>query len=59
MRVGTEAVAEQCRAIEGWRKQVGRPKRQDTAHGTEGLEALIEAQCRDDVEAAYRRSGGE
>ena len=56
VRVGTEAVAEQCRAIEGWRKQVGCPKRHESAHSTEGLEARIEALCRDDVEASYRHS---
>ncbi|KAK9901313.1 hypothetical protein WJX75_005944 [Coccomyxa subellipsoidea] len=56
VRVGTEAVAEQCRAIEGWRKQVGCPKRHESAHSTESLEARIEALCRDDVEASYRHS---
>ena len=59
MRVGAEAVAEQCRAIEELRKRVGCPKRLDTEHSTEVLEARIEALCKADVEASYRHSAGE
>lgn len=57
--MGTEAVAEQCRAIEEWRRQVGQPKRHDTAQSTESLEARIEAFCKLELEQAYRQPVGE
>lgn len=59
MRVGAEAVAKQCRAIEELRNRAGSPKRLETAHSTEALQARIETLCKADVEASYRSSAGE
>ncbi|CAL8470982.1 g10524 [Coccomyxa elongata] len=56
VRVGAEAVAKQCQAIEELRNRAGSPKRLETAHSTEALEARIETLCKADVEASYRNS---
>ena len=58
MRLGHEAVAEQCRAIDKWSAQVGKSKQQPGPASTAALEAKIEALCRERMEQAYRDISG-
>ena len=58
VKVGQEAVAEQCRAIEGWREEVGKPKLQPLLVSTAALEAKIESLCRDRMEQVYKSIKG-
>ena len=59
MKLGQEAVAEQCRAIDGWAVKVGKQKLQPTPPSTAALAAKIEGLCREDLEKAYRDIDGE
>ena len=56
--MGHQAVAEQCRAIEGWRAEVGKSKLQASAPSTAALEARIEDLCRESLEKAYKDING-
>ena len=56
--MGHQAVAEQCRAIEGWRAEIGKPKLQSSALSTAALEARIEGLCRERLEKAYKDING-
>ena len=58
VKVGQEAVAEQCRAIDGWREEVGKPKLQPLPVSTAALEAKIESLCRDRMEQVYKSIKG-
>ena len=58
VKVGQEAVAEQCRAIDGWREEVGKPKQQPSPVPTAALEAKIESLCRDRMEQVYKSIKG-
>ena len=58
VKVGQEAVAEQCRAIDGWKEEVGKPKLQPSAVSTAALEAKIESLCRDRMEQVYKTIKG-
>ena len=58
VRIGQEAVAEQCRAIDGWREEVGKPKLQPMPVSTAALEAKIESLCRDRMEQVYKNING-
>lgn len=56
--MGHQAVAEQCRAIEGWRGKLGKAKQQSSAPSTTALEARIEDLCRERLETAYKSING-
>lgn len=58
VRLGAEAVSEQCKAIDEWQQKIGKKKRHDGGTSTSALEARIEALCASDVEACYRKSAG-
>lgn len=54
IRVGHEAVAQQCTAIETWAAAVGRQKRDDFAAPAQDLDSQIEALVGDRLREAYR-----
>ena len=56
--MGHQAVAEQCRAMEGWRAEGGKAKLQCSAPSTAALEARIEDLCRERLEKAYKDING-
>ena len=56
--MGHQAVAEQCKAIDEWRAQIGKAKQQPEPASTATLEAKIEALCRERMEQAYRDISG-
>ena len=56
--MGHQAVAEQCRAIDAWRAEIGKAKQEPKADSTAALEAKIEALCRERLEQAYRDISG-
>ena len=56
--MGHQAVAEQCKAIDEWRAQIGKAKQQPEVASTAALEAKIEALCRERMEQAYRDISG-
>ena len=58
IKLGQEAVAEQCRAIDGWREEVGKAKQQPASPSTAALEAQIEGMCRERMERAYKEISG-
>lgn len=45
VKVGAEAIADLCRAIDGWAKQVGKEKRTDLLPTNDELDAQIEVCC--------------
>ncbi len=56
--MGHQAVAEQCRAIDAWRAEIGKAKQEPKPDSTAALEAKIEALCRERMEQAYRDISG-
>ncbi|CAL5228653.1 g11822 [Coccomyxa viridis] len=58
VRMGHQAVAEQCRAIDAWRAEIGKAKQEPKPDSTAALEAKIEALCRERMEQAYRDISG-
>ena len=56
--MGHQAVAEQCRAIDEWRAEIGKAKQEPKPESTAALEGKIEALCRERMEQAYRDISG-
>ena len=56
--MGHQAVAEQCKAIDEWRAEIGKAKQEPKPASTAALEAKIEALCRERMEQAYRDISG-